>query len=37
MTKLHSELQEAVSEKWGLERGSNMEETRSRYLERIMI
>lgn len=29
MTKLHSELQEAVSEKWGLERGSNMEETRA--------
>ena len=31
MTKLHSELQEAVSEKWGLERGSNMEETRARH------
>ena len=31
MTKLHSELQEVVSEKWGLERGSNMEETRARH------
>ncbi len=31
MTKLHSELQEAVSEKWGLERGSNMEETRAQH------
>lgn len=31
MTKLHSELQEAVSEKWGLERGSNMEATRARH------
>ena len=31
MTKLHSELQEAVSEKWGLERGSNMEETRAKH------
>ena len=31
MTKLHSELQEAVSEKWGLERGSNMEETKARH------
>lgn len=31
MTKLHSELQEAVSEKWGLERGSNMAETRARH------
>ena len=31
MTKFHSELQEAVSEKWGLERGSNMEETRARH------
>ena len=31
MTKLHSELQEAVSEKWGLERGSNMAETKARH------
>ena len=31
MTKLHSELQEAVSKKWGLERGSNMEETKARH------
>lgn len=27
----NSELQEAVSEKWGLERGSNMKETRARH------
>ena len=31
MTKLHSELQEAVGEKWGLERGSNMAETKARH------
>lgn len=31
MTKLHSELLEAVSKKWGLERGSNMAETRARH------
>lgn len=31
MTKLHSDLQEAVSEKWGLERGSNMAETKARH------
>ncbi len=29
MAKLHRELQEAVSEKLGLERGSNMAETRA--------
>lgn len=31
MTRLHSELLEAVGKKWGLERGSNMAETRARH------
>ena len=31
MTKLHSELMDAVSHKWGLERGSNMAETKARH------
>lgn len=31
MTALHSELLEQVNQKWGLERGSNMEETRARH------
>ena len=31
MTALHSELVEQVNKKWGLERGSNMEETKARH------
>lgn len=31
MTKLHSELEREVNKKWGLERGSNMAETKSRH------
>ena len=31
MTALHSELLEQVNQKWGLERGSNMEETKARH------
>ena len=31
MTALHSELLEQVNKKWGLERGSNMAETRARH------
>jgi chromosome segregation ATPase len=31
MTALHSELVEQVNQKWGLERGSNMEETKARH------
>lgn len=31
MTKLHSELERQVNRKWGLERGSNMAETKARH------